>query len=412
MRVIPILLLTLVFGVAFGNYLVASNGTAGTILKRAAATVMTTSAPSTLKDASSNNPKDAVIAPNASAANLGAGPVHLAGSAVGSVAVTCVHRNDGATVCGPVVEDVKKLGANPFEQPIAGQATPAVSVVKPPNPPAGAAKVVQKQASHEALLTPKQVPTPPIPRKIKPHALAQSARVDTRHVQFAQGAPPAPWADRKLADSEEPRGTPSHYSRSQSPPASLRQPPYASPDARDFPPPNRRPPTSVGHERPAGATRYDPRHEAPFMFEGQSHPRSSSSNRIPPINDGRAPMLPGWRRMPGNYEAERGAPPSSDRGLPPRKAADHYPPRNERGRLVRSATGDVKYAYGTGSTSRPDRARDAQLTTFDRRASDLEKQLRALRVEYAEALRRFRNRADARTSALPARGDNSAGNYD
>ena len=412
MRVIPILLLTLVFGVAFGNYLVASNGTAGTALKRAAAAVMTTSAPSTLKDASSTTPKGAVIDPRASAAGLGAGPVHLASAATGSVAVTCVHRNDGATVCGPVVEGAKKLGASPFDQPIAGQATPIVPVVKPPNPPAATAKVVQKQASHEAVLTPKQVPTPPIPRKIKSHALAQSSRVDTRHVQLAQGAPPAPWADRKLADSEEPRDIPSRYSRSRSPPASLRQPLYSSTDAGGFPPPNRRAPTSMIHERPAGATRYDPRHETPLTFEGQWQPRSSSSNRIPPANDGRAPVLPGWRRMPSNNEAERGAPSSFDRGPPPRKAANHYPPTNERDRLVRSATGDMKYAYGTGSASRPDRARDAKLANFDRRASALEQQLRALRVEYAEALRRFRNRADARPSAPPARRDKAAGNYD
>jgi hypothetical protein len=408
MRVIPILLLTLVFGVAFGNYLVASNGPTGAALKRAAAVIMSTSAPSTLKDAASTTPQGAIIAPSTPPASHDAGPVHLASAATGTSAVACVHRNDGATVCGPVVEGSKKPAASAFDQPIVSQVAPIVPIVKPPNPAAATAKVVQRQAPHGFALTPKQVPTPPTPRKTKSHALAQNSRANTRHTQLVQGAPPASWPDRKVADPDEPRDIPSHYSRSRSPSASLRQPPYP---LTDFPP-NRLPPTSMTREQPAGGVRYDPRPEAPSMLEGQWRPRSSSANRIPPANDGDALMLPGWRRMPANHDAERGAAPSLDREPRPRQAANHYPPVNERDRLVRSGTGDIKYSYGPGPTPRPDRARDAKLVDFDRRASALERQLRVLRGEYADALRPFRNRADARPSAPPERRDKPAGNFD
>ncbi len=395
MRAIPFLLLATVFAVAIGNYLMASTGTANAPEKPAATSLMTPPAPST--------PKDSAAARSEPDRTTGSLPANAGPAGPAAPAVACVHRNDGGTVCGPVVDGAKQPAPSLFDQPVTAQAKPLFPAVKPPHAPAKI-KVAERQAAPEAPLTPKQVQTPPLPRHTKRQE-AQAPRSDSRQAQVGHGAAPASPPYRKHGN-EDLQIPPARYTANlAAPPGVLRQPAYPMSEA-GYPPLNQRTRTSMPAGRQGRAGGPDAQRQPPFLFDGQPRPGPANRTRIASY-DGGPPMPPNWQRIPRRYGVGRDAPPALERRPAPHVAANHrQPPRSERERSMDPAHDRIRYAYG--NPARPDAARDAKLADFDRRAAAIERQIRALRAEQAEALRRFRNSAGSRASAPPPLRDRAA----
>jgi len=105
----------------------------------------------------------------------------------------CVHRNDGATVCGPVADGVKAPAPNPFDQPGAARPlTPGPLIVAPRL--GGANKQKQQQVKHDVdhkTATARHAGNAPLPRDLK-HLPQRVARDDIRRFEAMPSRRPPP----------------------------------------------------------------------------------------------------------------------------------------------------------------------------------------------------------------------------
>ena len=334
MRVVPFLLLAIVFAVAIGNYLNASTGAAN-VLEQAATAITTTSATLMSKG----------TAPEGAAPAGRSGPINLAAAAAASPSsVACVHRADGATVCGPIVESGNKTTPSIFDQPAVTR-----SIAAPQPAVAGPAQNLVARKVKFVAITPKQVPAPPIPHLHKSRAAQRIANEDASQTHLGRDDGPAPRSNGKARTHDSVGETRRLQNNPERPPAyAERQGPAPAYDPERGEAVHRNPPPqySAGNLHGFDAER--------FAKRSGAAPRYGAERSLPLIE--REP--PRKRERPPMFAERQGA----------------APPYND--------------ARRGPAMQRAHRSRDAQSVDFERRTLQLERELRSLRAERADALRR------------------------
>ena len=358
MRVVPFLLLTIVFAIAVGNYLNASTGTVDA-LEKAAAAITTTSATLMSKSA----------APEAATPSARSRPINVVAAAAASPSsVACVHRADSATVCGPVLESGNKTTPNIFDQPAITRS------IAPPQPAvAGPAQNRNARTIKFVAITPKQVPTPPIPQQHKPRAAQRSANENTLQTHLERDHGPVSRFDRKThapSTAGETRRLQNHPE--QSPAYAERRGPAPAYDAERAAVFHRKPPAqySAGNLRGFEAERIAGR-------PGPT-PRYGDNRGLPPWFEGQRPQ----RGADSRFGAGRSAPLIERE--PPRKR-ERPPMVAERQGAAPLHDDDARRGPALQRTHHP---QNAQFVDFERRTLQLERELRSLRAERADELRR------------------------
>jgi hypothetical protein len=358
MRVVPFLLLTIVFAIAVGNYLNASTGTVD-VPEKAATAITATSATLMSKGA----------APEAATPSARSRPINLVAAAAASPSsVACVHRADGATVCGPVLESGNKTTPNIFDQPaITRSIAPLQPAVARPaqNRKAGTIKFV--------AITPKQVPTPPIPHQHKPRAAQRSANENTSQTHLERDHGPASRFDHKTrAPSTAGETRRLQNDPEQSPAYAERRGPAPAYDAERDAAFHRKPPAQYS----AGNLR---RFEAERIAERSgATPRYGDNRGLPPWFESQRPQ----RGADSRYGAGRS--PFLTEREPPRKR-ERPPMVAERQGAAPPHDDEARRGPAPQRTHRP---RNAQFADFEHRTLQLERELRSLRAERADELRR------------------------
>jgi hypothetical protein len=418
MRVIPFLLVTLVFVVAFGNYLIAPTSVANAPEK-----TITNSVSGVSSDLAS---KEAFKTFSASPVSLSSGPVNPSAAAAGAPSVACIHRADGATICGPVVGGGSKAATSPFDQPglvrpsvsprphALGQPTAAAPAVAKSATPAVKLKVAHRQSAHEPLITPKQVFTPPIPRESETPLLKQASHDDAQPTHVVRNVRPFPKFERTPPSNiEQERASPRQGRESVASllPFATQSPRHVDANLLQLANQNERAPMLA--ERQAGANRYDPERRSPPMLDHKPPPRFSSANVARLANEReRAAIPPDQSRPTVRYSSERRSPASLGRAPNPANFASL---QNERERPMARERERAKYNPGANSDSsvRPNsiRMQDAKFADFDRRALALQRELRTLRAEHDEALRHLQ-RLNARKPIKPPSSKDKTARYE
>ncbi len=375
MRIVAFVLVALVFVVALGNYQRAS------------------------KDAAPA--KAAPVSASASTNGAVTAPAGLSAfNAVPAVAanVTCVHRADGATVCGPVVEGGNKATPSIFDQPVA----PSLA---PPPPPAVKVKSAQNRIVRKIkfdAITPKQVQTPPIPQQQKMHSARRITSLDAPHSQLEQDHGPAPRFERKPRTRYSGGGARRLKNEYERPPVvaerqdathrhavergalAQRKPPaqYSAGNLRRFENEHERSPVLA--ERPGVAPRYGAERGPPSLF-GREPPARYRTANIRRLEGGREgpPLFAERQEADFRHSAERDSPPLIERE-PPR--------RRERSPMFAERRGAAPRYDDAGHGAALPRTRDVKFVDLERRTLELERELRSLRAERAEALRHVERR--------------------
>jgi hypothetical protein len=268
--------------------------------------------------------------------------------------VKCVHRDNGATVCGPVVKGGNKTIPSIFDQAAVAQPIAMPAPVLKRNPAQG--HLVRNVKSE--MITPKQVHTPPLPPRHKAPAAERTASNDAPKSHLQRDHVPAPPYDHKLrvrhSAGEAPR------------PA----------NAHDEPPPYR--------DRQGAAPRYSAGAGLPAWFGGEPPPRTRTAN-VRRFENGREEP-PALSQRPGagsRYGAERGAPP----------LIEHGPPAGYGARFANKRERSPALTERQDFTSpRPHRSRDGQFAALERRTLELERELHSLRAERTDMLRHVERR--------------------
>jgi hypothetical protein len=172
MRIVAFVLVAFVFLIAFENYQQESKVAAP---KKFAATLVSTPATATTAMAAAVSPSAFTGVP---------------------AKVKCVHRDNGATVCGPVVEGGNKTIPSIFDQAAVAQPIAVSARVLEGNPAQG--HLVRNIKSD--TITPKHVHTPPLPPRHKAPAAQRTASNDAPKSHLQRDHVPAPPSDHKLRE--------------------------------------------------------------------------------------------------------------------------------------------------------------------------------------------------------------------